>query len=159
MSISSGNFNYETGLGGFVVWTTKLIGVARLCRPGPTTKVPPFETPQICLQHLDKNNHILCLLNIRNNKAFWTSESNTHTLKYVLFFILSFKSCFFCLSLTFSLLVFLFFCLLCACIYVPGIIRQIFSLWWRASGWARKCLLHTEVCVSRKNVLVVLWCS
>ena len=45
---------------------------------------------------------------ISNNKASWTSQTNTHKLKWNLFFIVAYESCFFRLSPHFSSILFLF---------------------------------------------------
>ena len=46
---------------------------------------------------------------IRINSASLKSQSNTHKLKWVLFLIVDYDTCFLCLSPPFSLLIFVFF--------------------------------------------------
>jgi len=59
---------------------------------------------------------------IRNNKASWTSQSNIHKPKWLLFFILECESCIFCLFATFFISCFsCILSLLYICIYGPGI--------------------------------------
>jgi len=51
----------------------------------------------------------MLIITIRNNEASWTSQSNTHKLKGVLFLILDYESCFLLMLATCSSLLFLFF--------------------------------------------------
>jgi len=79
--------------------------------PGADHKSAVLSTPQICLQKIEmKEDHISCLFkDTRIKKASWKSQSNTYKLKWVLFFIVDYESCFFCLSPSFSSLIFQFF--------------------------------------------------
>jgi len=48
----------------------------------------------------------MLIITIRNNKASWTSQSNTQKLKGVLFLILDYESCFLCLLATLLVITF-----------------------------------------------------
>jgi len=71
---------------------------------GADYKIAALFTPKICLQEFEmKEDHVSCLLkDIRINIAFGRSQPNTHKLKWVLFFIVDYESCFLCLSPTSS---------------------------------------------------------
>ena len=80
------------------------------CRPRPTTKVPLF--PPLKVAHNNENerrSRFVLIRDIRNNKASWSPESNTHKLKWILFFIRDHESRFFCLFAIFLIIVFIFF--------------------------------------------------
>jgi len=53
-----------------------------------------------------KKSCIMLIITIRNNKASWTSQSNTHKLTGVLFLILDYGSCFLCLLATLLVITF-----------------------------------------------------
>jgi len=81
------------------------------CLPGSTIKVPPFLPLKFAYKNLKwKKIMFSCLFkDIRIDKASWKSQSNTHKLKRVLFFIVDYESCFFWLSPPSSSSIFLFF--------------------------------------------------
>ena len=79
------------------------------CRPGPTIKCRPFNPSNLLTKILNERRSCLCLFKaIRMNKASSKSQSNTNKLKWVLFCIVEYESCFFCLSPRFLLLIFQF---------------------------------------------------
>jgi len=82
-------------------------GVAMLMSPGADHKN-------------ERKSSIMLIITIRNNKTSWTSQSNSHKLKGVLFLILDYGSCFLFVLATLLVITFpIFFCLLCiayACI-------------------------------------------
>ena len=85
-------------------------GVARPSAPAADQKSAVLSTPQVWLEFKMKEGHVSCLFQgITMNKASWRPQSNTHKLKCVLFFIIDYETCFFCLPLPSSSLLFIFF--------------------------------------------------
>ena len=90
-------------------------GVVRRSAPrSQRNKYCLFHPLKICLQKFKmKGDHVSFFFkDIRINKASWNSQSDTHKLKWVLFIIVDYEYCFFCLSPPFSSLIFLFFAFL-----------------------------------------------
>jgi len=88
--------------------------------------MPPFPPLKFAYKFEMKEDYISRKFkDIRIKKASWKSQSNTHKLKWALFFIVEYNSCFFYLSLPFLIISIL--CFLYICIYEPDMFRQIFS--------------------------------
>jgi len=68
------------------------------------------------------------LKDIKINKASSKSQSNINKLKYVLFLIVDYDSCFFCLSPPFSSLIFLFFAFFASAYTNPTCFVKLSSL-------------------------------
>jgi len=86
-------------------------GVERLYDArGRLQKCRPFHPSNLLTKLKMKEDHVSWLFGaIRLNKASWKSQSNTHKLKYVIYFIVDYESCFCCFSPPFLSLIFLFF--------------------------------------------------
>ena len=66
----------------------------------------------------ERKSYIMLIITIRNNKASWTSQSNTHKPKGVLFLILDYGSCFLYLLATLLVITSIFSAFVaCACMY------------------------------------------
>ena len=140
-------------------------GVAR-----PSAALP---TSQISLQEFKvKEDHASCLFkDIRMNKTSWRSQSNTHKLICISFFIIDYyNSCFICLSPSSSSLHFLFHLL---SLHMHKQTRQVsskFLPWWflvpgKPNAWLFDNLLipgikrKNEGCDGGIPTLQIIWCS
>ena len=103
--------------------------------PWSDHKRAALSIPQICLQKLKMKDHASRLFkDVRVNKAYWKSQSNTHKLKWVLFLIVDYESCFFDLWPPFSSLIFLHFAFFAYAYKTRHVSSNFFPCWFLVSG-------------------------
>jgi len=164
----------------FTLWTSEVIshrmlycsGVAMLMSPGADHK----NTFSFHSSHLlttiknEKKSCIMLIITIKINKASWTSQSNTQKLKRVLFLILDYGTCFFCLLATLLVITFPIFsafftfiekiyrCLKVAiyrCLRVLNGFLAILKLWQSCRKSDRGSL--SMICCRKWSLILVNW--